>query len=109
MAAALLTARARGSVEARSAAIDPEPSLNPFAVEALHDAGLDVAKVQPRRFSAEELAVSRVIWLGARVPVELESYDVECWDVSQSPVHDLPAGRRLREELERRIDQLLAR
>ena len=108
MAAALLTSRARGAVEARSAAIDPEPGLNPFAVEALQDVGLDVAGIRPRRWSAEELAASRVIWLGAGVPAELEAYSVERWDVSQSPVDSLPAGRRLREELERRVDLLLA-
>jgi protein-tyrosine-phosphatase len=108
MAAALLTARAKGGVEARSAAIDPEPSLNPFAVEALHDVGVSLAGVSPRRWSAEELAASRVIWLGGDIPAELERYPVERWDVSQAPVDSLPAARRLRDELERRIDQLLA-
>jgi arsenate reductase len=107
MAAALLNARSGGIVDARSAGVDPEPHMSPIAVEALREIDLDVGQTRPRRWSAEELATSRVIWLGGPVPAELDGCEVESWNVSQEQVADLTAAGRLRHDLERRITLLL--
>ena len=108
LAAALLTARSGGAVEARSAGIDPDSHVSLLAVKALSEIGLEIEAGPPHRCSAEGLATSHVIWLGGPLPVELRDCDVECWDVSQEPVGDLPTARRLRQELEERIVLLLA-
>jgi len=103
VAASLLIARSGGSVEAGSAGLDPDPHMSPLAVEALEEIGLQIEAGAPRGWSAESLATSRVIWLGGPLPVELRDCDVERWEVSQEPVRDLQAARRLRHELEERI------
>jgi arsenate reductase (thioredoxin) len=109
MAAALLTARSGGTVAARSAGLDPDPAMSPIAIAALREIGVEVGEERPSRWSARASAAGRVVWLGGPLPLELAGQDVECWDVDTPRVDDLPAARRLRQELERRVAELLAR
>jgi arsenate reductase len=109
MAAALLAARSAGAREASSAGVEPSGEIDPAAVAAMREVGLDVSEVSPRRWSPIELATSRVIWLGAQVPPELEGHTVEHWDLGQPAGGPVEAARELRRELERRIDLLQTR
>jgi arsenate reductase (thioredoxin) len=109
MAAALLAARSGGSLAARSAGLDPDPEISPIARAALREIGLDIGRDQPGRWPAPGAADCRVVWLGGPLPAELAGRDVERWDVDTGPVTDLPAARALRQELERRVGDLLAR
>jgi hypothetical protein len=104
-----LTALSGGTVVARSAGLDPDPAMSPIAAAALREIDLEIGGPRPARWSAPESAACRVIWLGGPVPVELAGEDVESWDVGTQPVADLPAARKLRQELEERISLLLAR
>jgi arsenate reductase len=109
MAAALLTARAGGALAARSAGLDPDDAMSPIAIAALREIDLEVGEERPMRWSALESAGCRVVWLGGPPPLELAGRDVEWWDVETPPVDGLPAARKLRQELERRVGELLAR
>ena len=48
MAAAFLTHLSQGSVEVRSAGSAPADQVNPAAVQAMDEVGIDIAAEQPR-------------------------------------------------------------
>lgn len=111
MAAAFLTAKAEGGVLARSAGSAPAAAVNPVAVAAMSERGLSLAGAVPTRLT-EDLA------RGADVVVTMGCGDacphvpgarVEDWALEDPAGKDLATVRRVRDEIERRVDDLLTR
>ncbi len=61
MAAGFLSALSGGAVEVRSAGSTPAGSVNPVAVAAMAEAGIDIASEQPKILTAEAVQASDVV------------------------------------------------
>ena len=61
MAAAYLTALSGGQVEVRSAGSAPADQLNPSAVEAMAEEGIDIATETPKILTTEAVKESDVV------------------------------------------------
>ena len=61
MAAGFLSALAGGAVEVRSAGSTPADAVNPVAVAAMAEVGVDIAGEQPKILTAEAVQASDVV------------------------------------------------
>jgi arsenate reductase (thioredoxin) len=110
MAAALLDHRAQGRVRVRSAGSDPADEINPAVVEALAEVGLDVRRQFPKPLTDEAVrAADAVVTMGCgdACPVYpgKRYFDWELEDPAGKPIEVV---RRIRDEIDRRVQTLLA-
>jgi protein-tyrosine-phosphatase len=61
MAAGFLSALSGGAVEVRSAGSTPAAAVNPMAVAAMAEVGIDIASEQPKILTAEAVQASDVV------------------------------------------------
>ena len=61
MAAGFMTALSGGKVEVLSAGSAPKDSINPIAVEAMAEVGIDIANNQPKILTTEAVQQSDVV------------------------------------------------
>ena len=61
MAAGFLTALAHGQVEVRSAGSMPADQVNPVAVQAMAEVGVDIADQQPKILTTDAVQASDVV------------------------------------------------
>ena len=110
MAAALLTARAKGRVHVRSAGSDPAEAINPAVVEAMQELGIDVSEEFPKPLADEVVqAADVVITMGCGDACPLyPGKRYEDWELADPAGRPLAEVRLIRDELKRRIDALLA-
>ena len=111
MAAAFLEAKAGGRVRVRSAGSAPRPAVNPVAVAAMAERGIDLSRATPRRLSDEGVRAADVVvtmGCGDACPV-VPGRSYEDWALEDPAGRDLATVRRIRDEIERRVDDLLAR
>ena len=110
MAAALLERRANGRVRVRSAGSDPADELNPAVVEAMREVGVDLADAAPKRLTDEAVrAADAVITMscGDACPVYPGKRYLD-WELEDPAGKPLDAVRRIRDEIDARVERLLA-
>jgi len=110
MAAGLMTHRSGGQVDVRSAGSEPADSVNPVVVEAMAELGIDLAEAFPRRLDDEALRAADVVitmGCGDACPV-YPGKRYEDWEVDDPAGQDLEAVRRIRDDIDRRVQALLA-
>ena len=110
MAAALLNAKAKGSVQVRSAGSAPGSAINAIVVEAMSEIGIDLSKEFPKPISDDVvLAADAVITMGCgdACPVYPGKRYMD-WEVEDPAGKDLATVRRIRDDIVRRVDQLVA-
>ena len=110
MAAALLDRAAKGKVHVRSAGSEPGDELNPAVVEALSEVGLDVTKEFPKPLTDEVVrAVDVVITMGCgdACPIYPGKRYLD-WDLDDPAGQGLDAVRPIRDEIDRRVKELVA-
>ena len=96
--------------EARSGGSEPAASINPVAVAAMAEVGIDITGEQPRRWSRDDLeAVDLVVTMGCgdTCPV-VPGTRYEDWpldDPAGKPIEDV---RPIRDAIEQRVRDLLA-
>ena len=61
MAAGFLTALAGDAVEVRSAGSAPADTVNPAAVEAMREVGIDISAAQPKVLTTDTVQTSTVV------------------------------------------------
>ena len=109
MAAALLDARARGRVHVRSAGSAPAEEINPAVVEALAELGIDVQQEFPKPLTDEVVrAADAVVTMGCgdACPV-YPGKRYEDWTIDDPEGKELDEVRRIRDEIDGRVRQLL--
>jgi protein-tyrosine-phosphatase len=109
MAAALLNRRAKGRVHVRSAGSDPGERINPAVVTALAEIGLDVGEEFPKPLTDEVVrAADAVITMGCgdACPVYPGKRYLD-WEVGDPEGKSLEEVRRIRDEIEARVEALL--
>jgi arsenate reductase (thioredoxin) len=110
MAAALLDHRAQGGVRVRSAGSDPADEMNPVVVEALAELGLDVDKEFPKPLTDEAVRAAEVVvtmGCGDACPVYPGKRYLD-WELDDPAGQPLDAVRRIRDEIDGRVQALLA-
>jgi arsenate reductase (thioredoxin) len=111
MAAALLERHAGGRVRVRSAGSEPADALNPVAVEAMRELGIDLRGTTPRRLEDEAVRAADVVvtmGCGDACPV-YPGKRYEDWELEDPAGKDLATVRRIRDEIAARVRELLQR
>jgi arsenate reductase len=109
MAAALLEHHAGGRVRVRSAGTEPADEIDPNVVAAMAERGLDVAAVRPRGLRDEDLRHADVVitmGCGDACPVVPATRYLD-WDLPNPAGRPLAEIRPIRDDIERRVVDLL--
>jgi len=110
MAAALLDHHAHGRVRVRSAGSEPADRLNPTVIEAMAELGLDLGKAFPKPLTEEVVRAADVVvtmGCGDACPVFLGKQYLD-WQIDDPAGQSLATARRIRDEIEVRVEALLA-
>ncbi|WP_270259276.1 arsenate reductase ArsC [Kocuria marina] len=110
MAAGYLAAMSRGSVDVRSAGSEPAESLNPVAVEAMAEEGIDITASVPTILRTEQVRASDVVitmGCGDTCPV-FPGRRYEDWDLDDPAGQPLADVRRIRDDIKARVAGLLS-
>jgi arsenate reductase len=109
MAAALLKQKAAGRVIVRSAGSTPANELNPEVVRAMSEIGIDISREFPKPLTDEFVRAADVVitmGCGDACPI-YPGKRYEDWDLEDPAGKDLATVRRLRDEIEVRVERLL--
>jgi len=109
MAAGYLTAMSGGAVEVRSAGSEPADRINPVAVAAMAEDGIDITDATPRVLTTDAVKDSDVVitmGCGDTCPV-FPGKRYEDWDVADPAGLPLEDVRRIRDDVKRRVLTLL--
>jgi len=109
MAAGYLAHLGGGAVEVRSAGSAPAESVNPAAVAAMAEEGIDIAAEVPKVLTTEAVKESDVVitmGCGDTCPI-YPGKRYEDWELEDPAGQGLEAVRPIRDEIRRRIEVLL--
>ena len=110
MAAALLRLRSEGRIQVRSAGSAPAGEINPNAVVALEELGVDLGEAFPKPLTDEVVRAADVVvtmGCGDACPI-YPGKRYEDWELDDPAGQDLETVRRIRHELDRRVQRLIA-
>jgi len=109
MAAALTTELSEGRVDVRSAGSEPAEAVNPVAVDAMGELGIDLAEQRPKLLEGDAVREADVVitmGCGDACPV-YPGKRYEDWELEDPSGKDLDAVRAIRDEIEERVRRLL--
>jgi arsenate reductase len=110
MAAAFLTHLSRGAVDVRSAGSQPADRVNPAAVAAMAEVGIDIATEQPKILTTDAIKVSNVVitmGCGDTCPF-YPGKRYEDWVLEDPAGKGVDAVRPIRDEIRRRVESLIS-
>jgi arsenate reductase len=110
MAAALMNLRAQGKVHVRSAGSDPAEEINPAVVEAMAELGIDLQEEFPKPLTDEVVrAADAVVTMGCgdACPIYPGRRYLD-WELADPAGEDLETVRAIRDEIDERVQALLA-
>jgi len=109
MAAGLLDKLADGRVHVRTGGSDPTDQINPAAVEAMSEVGIDLSKEFPKPLTDEVVRAADVVitmGCGDACPI-YPGKRYEDWELEDPAGKDLGTVRRIRDELSQRVLSLM--
>ena len=109
MAAALLKHRAQGRVHVRTAGSAPAEQIHPEAVAALAELGIDTGDEFPKPLTDEAVRAADVVvtmGCGDACPV-FPGKRSEDWELEDPHGQDPASVRRIRDEIDRRVQRLV--
>jgi arsenate reductase len=109
MAAGWLTQLAAGRIEVRSAGSEPAGRINPVAVAAMAEVGIDIAANQPKVLTQGAVRAADVVitmGCGDTCPV-FPGKRYEDWQVADPAGLDIEAVRQIRDEIGARVTALV--
>jgi protein-tyrosine-phosphatase len=110
MAAGLMNSRAEGRVHVRSAGSDPAEQINPAVLQAMAELGIDLHEEFPKPLTDEVVrAADAVVTMGCgdACPVYPGKRYLD-WELRDPAGQDLDAVRAIRDEIDARVQALLA-
>ena len=110
MAAGFLTALAGDRIDVRSAGSMPGDQINPVAVEAMREVGIDIAAEQPKKLTEDAVIASDVVitmGCGDECPY-FPGKRYEDWVLEDPAGQGIDAVRPIRDEIRGRIEDLIA-
>jgi arsenate reductase (thioredoxin) len=109
MAAGLVKLRSRGRIHVRSAGSTPAEQVNPNAVTALEELGVDMSEEFPKPLTDEVVRAADVVitmGCGDACPI-YPGKRYEDWELDDPAGQDLETVRRIRDELDQRVQRLI--
>jgi len=109
MAAGFMTALSGGAVEVRSAGSMPAEQINPVAVQAMAEVGIDITAAQPKVLTPEAVQASdAVITMGCGdvCPI-FPGKRYEDWVLEDPAGQGIASVRPIRDEIRGRVEALL--
>ena len=109
MAAGYLRQLAGDRIEVRSAGSEPGDRVNPVAVEAMREEGIDLAAQTPKVLTTESVQASDVVvtmGCGDACPF-FPGKRYEDWVLDDPAGRDLDAVRPIRDEIRQRVEALV--
>ncbi len=109
MAAGFLTQLSHGNVEVRSAGSEPAESINPAAVQAMAEVGIDIGAEKPKILTDQAVRESDVVitmGCGDTCPF-YPGKRYEDWVLDDPAGKGVESVRPIRDEIRRRVDDLL--
>jgi len=110
MAAGFLNALSDGKVEVRSAGSAPGSAVNPTAVAAMAERGIDISDAKPKLLDPDAVETSDVVitmGCGDACPI-YPGVRYEDWELADPAGQSIENVRPIRDEIERRVRELLA-
>jgi arsenate reductase (thioredoxin) len=110
VAGALLNHYAAGRVHVTSAGSQPADQLNPAVVAAMAEIGLDISREYPKPLTTGKVQAADVVitmGCGDACPI-YPGKRYEDWDLPDPAGLDLAAVRPIRDEIDKKVRQLLA-
>ncbi|WAL49191.1 arsenate reductase ArsC [Rhodococcus pyridinivorans] len=110
MAAGFLTALAGDRIEVRSAGSAPAEQVNPAAVAAMAEVGIDISTENPKILTTEAVQASDVVitmGCGDTCPV-FPGKSYRDWVLDDPAGQGLEAVRSIRDEIEAKVEALIA-
>jgi protein-tyrosine-phosphatase len=109
MAAGLVKLRSAGRIHVRSAGSDPGDKVNPAVVEAMEELGVEMEEAFPKPLTDEVVRAADVVntmGCGDACPI-YPGKRYEDWELEDPAGQNLETVRRIRDELERRVQKLI--
>lgn len=110
MAAGYMTALSGGRVEVLSAGSEPKDQINPVAIQAMAEDGIDIANNVPKILTTEAVRDSDVVitmGCGDTCPI-FPGKRYEDWELDDPAGQGIEAVRPIRDDIKARIQGLLA-
>ncbi|GAB3159482.1 arsenate reductase ArsC [Myceligenerans halotolerans] len=110
MAAGFLRELSGGAVEVRSAGSEPAERINPVAVDAMLEKGIDIRAEEPKVLTTDAVQASDVVitmGCGDACPI-FPGKRYEDWALEDPAGQGIEAVRPIRDEIEKRVRSLIA-
>jgi len=110
MAAGYLSALSGDSVEVRSGGSEPGDQINPMAIAAMAEDGIDISGGIPQLMTTEQVRASDVVitmGCGDVCPI-FPGKRYEDWELDDPKGKELDEVRAIRDDIKRRVQDLLA-
>ena len=109
MAAGYLTHLAKGAIEVRSAGSVPGDQVNPVAIQAMAEEGIDIAQQRPKVLTTESVQASDVVitmGCGDACPI-FPGKRYEDWELEDPAGKGIDTVRRVRDDIKARVQTLI--
>ena len=109
MAAGFLAALSGGRVEVRSAGSMPADQVNPVAVQAMGEVGIDIADQRPKVLTTDAVQASDVVitmGCGDACPI-FPGKRYEDWTLDDPAGQGIDSVRPIRDDIRRRVETLI--
>jgi len=110
MAAGYMKALSGGAVEVRSGGSEPGNQINPFAIQAMAEEGIDISEGVPQLMTTEQVQESDVVitmGCGDVCPI-FPGKRYEDWELVDPAGKGIDEVRPIRDDIKKRIETLLA-
>ena len=110
MAAGYMRALSGGAVEVRSGGSEPGDQINPIAVQAMAEEGIDISEAVPQLMTTEQVKDSDVVitmGCGDVCPI-FPGKRYEDWELADPKGKSIDDVRPIRDDIKGRIEALLA-
>jgi arsenate reductase len=109
MAAGLVKLRSQGRVHVRSAGSAPAEEINPAAVQAMAELGVDLSEEFPKPLTNDAVSAADVVitmGCGDACPI-YPGKRYEDWELEDPDGKDLDTVRHIRDEIDERVRRLI--
>ena len=110
MAAGYMSALSGGAIEVRSGGSEPGNEINPIAIEAMREEGIDISAGVPQLMTTEQVRDSDVVitmGCGDVCPI-FPGKRYEDWELTDPKGKSIDEVRPIRDDIKQRIEALLA-
>jgi arsenate reductase len=110
MAAAWLRKLAGDRIEVRSAGSEPADEINPVAVQAMQEVGIDLTNEQPKLLTTDDVAAADVVitmGCGDACPV-YPGKRYEDWEIADPAGRSIDEVSTIRDQIRAKVEELVA-